>query len=145
MSLADQILSRTGLRETTVEVPEWGCSVIVRAMSAADRSALENRAIKAGGPGTVPAEEINATILARCVLDPETHAPVFTHEQALALVKSPEHDGAAVMRIANMIFTGSGLGNGAVEEVTRNFSSGRTPTSSTTRSATPKAGRSSRS
>src|SRR5487761_1265367 len=142
MSLAESILAAKNITEEEMHIPEWGVTVLVRELSARGRVGLENTAAKIGG--SLPAEQLNALVLARCVFDPATHKPEFTLEQATELVSSEEHAGAPIQRIVVWALTRSKLETSAEEDVTRNFSSAKTPTSSTTSSGTRSASRSSK-
>ncbi len=67
-----QILSATKLKAETVEVPEWGGSVIVREMTGTERDAWEAEIVAAGGLQAAGAmKNARAKLAVRTVVDDE--------------------------------------------------------------------------
>ena len=75
MGLKEEILALEDRKIVEVEVPEWGRTVRVAAMSAADRDAWEIQIYETRTAGRVP-QNIRASLVARCLVD-ETGARVF--------------------------------------------------------------------
>lgn len=76
MSLKDLILSADDRPTATVKVPEWKCSVTIRAFSAGDRDAIEMQ-IASARLENKPVENIRAKIAALIIID-ENGNRVFT-------------------------------------------------------------------
>jgi hypothetical protein len=76
MSLRDTILNANDLKEELVEVPEWGCSILVRSMTGKERSNLFSVAIDA--KGKLDFEKAYPVIIIASAFDPETKEKVFT-------------------------------------------------------------------
>lgn len=110
MSLRDSILSASDLVTELVEVPEWGVTVEVRGMSAADRTALIDRASDSGG-------KLNTSILypamvLACSYDPDTGERVFQPGDESAI---GEKAGLAVERVVQAAMRASGLSEEAAD------------------------------
>lgn len=74
MSLTrDQILSQTSLRKSVVEVPEWGGSITLRAITVAERDTLEQ--FIASQKGNI--KGIRPRLLRLCAVD-DSGAHIFT-------------------------------------------------------------------
>ena len=83
MTLREAIFSADDIAKEIVEVPEWGVSVEVRAMTAAERAKL--------GEGAMVGDKTNVglmyalTVIAS-IYDPETGLPVFTDNDREAIL-----------------------------------------------------------
>jgi hypothetical protein len=123
------ILDNDDLKFEDVPVPQWGGSVRVRVMTGAERDAFRE-AIAAQG-GDVAVGKFSATLLAFTCID-ETGQRLFTLEDVEALraksASSLDTPATIAMRL-------NGLGGGAVEDATKNSSSGQSGDSG---SASPK-------
>ncbi len=97
MSLREQILAAADRPATPIEVPEWGVTVYLRPLSAADRIEIVGRITN----GTVPF----AVLVALGVFDADG-SRVFTLEDLDALAEKRgeviERLGRAVMRLNRM-------------------------------------------
>jgi hypothetical protein len=76
---AQQILDAQDLRTEDVKIEEWGGSVRIREISAADAEAAKEAAGEDG-------KRLFLEMIARCVVD-EQGQPSFTREQADGLLK----------------------------------------------------------
>lgn len=85
--------SRPPLPFEDVSVPEWGGLVRVSMMTAVDRDAWEESCVKTerGKDGSekrsANLSNVRARLVAKCVIDPETGARMFTDAEADALGK----------------------------------------------------------
>jgi hypothetical protein len=95
---AQQILDAQDLRTEDVKIEEWGGSVRIREISAADAEAAKEAAGEDG-------KRLFLEMIARCVVD-EQGQPSFTREQADGLLKKSNRPlmklGKAVMHINGM-------------------------------------------
>jgi hypothetical protein len=103
MTLRDQILSAADRPTRAVEVPEWGCTVHVRTMSAADRERIETGGDK---------DRWRERLLAACLTD-DQGAPIFTPADAAAL---SEKSGPVIVRLARVAIDLNAIGEDQVEQ-----------------------------
>lgn len=104
MSLRDRILSANDIVTELVEVPEWGVSVEVRGMAAADRTALMDRA--ADSKGSVNTSLLYPAVVIACCFDPETGERLFGPEDEKAI---GEKSGLAIERLVQAGLRASGM------------------------------------
>lgn len=108
--LRDRILSADDIPSESVTVPEWGCDILVRGMSGADRAGLLERAVSPDGAVSFSAFYPEVVIATAC--DPDTGARLFDEsDKALLMEKS----GAALDRVATVGLRLSGMTNEAVD------------------------------
>lgn len=122
----DAILSADDLESKEVEVPEWGGSVIVKAMSGEERDAFENSLTKRrpviAGPRkgemeTIPdTSNVHAKLVARTIVDPDG-ARLFNDGEIVALGKK---SAAALQRVWDVAAELSGIGADAAEDAEGN-------------------------
>lgn len=88
MSLRETIAAARDLREVVETVPEWGADVLLVEMDGEARMAFddESAAIKESGKKE-SALHLAARLLAHCLHDPTTRAPVFAEGGADVLMK----------------------------------------------------------
>lgn len=110
MNLREQIFSADDIAKELVEVPEWGVSVEIRAMTAAERAKLGENAMV--GDKTNVGLMYALTVIAS-VYDPETGLPVFTDNDREAILSK---SGAIIERLATKALGYSGLTEKAVDE-----------------------------
>ena len=115
MNLRESIFSADDITKELVEVPEWGVSVEVRSMTAAERAKLGEGA--ANGDKTDVGLMYALTVIAT-VYDPATGLPVFTDQDRAAILSK---NGAVVERLATKALGSSGLTEKAVDESTARF------------------------
>lgn len=108
MLTRDQILAADDLKFEVVEVPEWGGSVRVAAMSGAQRDRFEMSIVVNGKPDATNAR---AKLVAASVVD-ESGVPVFTLEDIEALGRK---SSAALNRIVDVARRLSGIGQDELE------------------------------
>lgn len=78
MSLRDQILAVKDLQFEDVTVPEWGVTVRIKGMTAAERDDFEaSRIVGKGKNRDVNLKNMRAALLVRVLVDPETDDPIF--------------------------------------------------------------------
>jgi hypothetical protein len=112
----DAILAADDIRTETVEVPEWGGSVIVKGMTGQQRDSFEE-AITAqrGKDYVVNFRNFRSKLIVRCVVD-ENGVQLFGPTDVEALGKK---SAAALQRVFKVAQKLSGLGDDEVEELTR--------------------------
>jgi hypothetical protein len=110
MNLKETIFSADDITKETVEVPEWGVTVEIRSMSAAERAKLMEGASKNDKTdvGLMYAMTVIAT-----VYDPTTGLPVFTDQDREAILSK---NGAVIERLATKALGSSGLTAEAVDQ-----------------------------
>lgn len=88
----------TPLRQETLDVPEWGGSVIVRCLTGAERDEYDSwrfNALVATNGARPPLRNVRARLAALSIVDAEGHRQ-FSEDDVLAL---GEKDGAALHRV----------------------------------------------
>lgn len=115
MSLREQIFSADDITKELVEVPEWGVTVEIRSMTAAERAKLGENAT--AGDKTDVGLMYALTVIAS-VYDPETGLPVFTDQDRAAILSK---NGSVVERLATKALGSSGLTEKAVDEASARF------------------------
>lgn len=115
IDLRNTILSSDDITRELVEVPEWGVTIQLRAMTALERTNLTegNTDTSALDLGRMYANVVIAT-----VYDPETEAPVFTFADRDAIMSK---NGAVIDRLAQKALGSSGVGDKAVEKKAGQF------------------------
>lgn len=108
MLTRDQILAADDRRSEVVEVPEWGGSVRVVAMSGTQRDAFEMSLLVNGKPDPTNAR---AKLVAASVVD-DSGAPVFTAGDIEALGRK---NAAALSRIVEVARRLSAIGEAEIE------------------------------
>jgi hypothetical protein len=126
MLTAEQILAADDIRPETVEVPEWGGSVLVWPLTGAERDELELTTIEGKGRNAqVNLRNFRAKLVVRTVRDADGRR-IFTDDQAAALGSK---SAAALERIADVARRLSGLSEADVEELTGNSAPGQSDAS----------------
>ncbi len=108
-----QILAAADLAKETVEVPEWGGSVVVSAMSGLDRDAFEASVLTDGRPDL---RNMRAKLAAACIVD-EAGARLFSTGDIEALGGKSSGALDRVTRVAQRL---NRLGNEQLEELKGN-------------------------
>jgi hypothetical protein len=107
----DQILAASDAVIKTVDVPEWGGAVGVKAMNGLERDAFHATV------GEKPTNaRFSAALLVATVVD-DTGAPVFTADDVDALMKK---SAIAVARVFDVSLALNALGPKAVEDAAKN-------------------------
>lgn len=70
LSIREKILAASDIKEEEVVIPDWGVTVLVRGMSAAQRVKFLEVAVK-------DRVRAHAFIFGECILDPATRKPIF--------------------------------------------------------------------
>ena len=126
VSLRDSILSINDIASELLEVPEWDCTIEVRAMDGATRATLLKQF---GGETTNSYESIYPNMVIIGCYDPETNARIFTDNDApLLLTKS----AGVLERVAKKVMEVSGMGEKAVDEAGKSSSASPTDTDAPT-------------
>lgn len=114
----EAILAVQDIRIESVDVPEWGGSVLVRALTAAEREIFEVAATSGdAGKRVINWGQFQARLCALAIVD-EAGQRVFTDADINALAAK---SGAAVTRVFALAQKLAGLGAEDIEEITRNF------------------------
>lgn len=114
----NDILLAHDLKTETVEVPEWGGSVLVRTMSGADRDDFENSLVTVGPDGKRMPDLTNmrAKLVALTVVDDEGNR-LFDTADIPALAKK---SASALERVFTVTQKLNGLGAHAEEQAEKN-------------------------
>lgn len=113
----EQILAADDLKSETVDVPEWGGSVIVRMMSGAARDAYEaSMIVMKDGKRVADLSNMRAKLVAATLVD-EAGNPMFSEDEVTALAAK---SAAALERIASVAQRLNGLGADAVKDAEKN-------------------------
>ena len=81
----DEILGADDLKTESVEVPEWGGTVIVRELTGAERDSWEASVVKTNGKKvTVDSRNMRAKLCSLCIVD-ENGKRVFSEKDAIKL------------------------------------------------------------
>ncbi len=114
----EQILAAQDLPREEVAVPEWGGTVFVRMLTAAERDAWEvsNIRLEEGGKATPNLDNRSARLVALCAVDEEGNR-LFSLEEA-------EQLGAKAARAVARLYAAAerlnGLRPGQVEDLAKN-------------------------
>lgn len=113
----DQILEAKDLETREVDVPEWGGTVLVRALSGTDRDAYEASLVQIRGKQQVPnLANIRAKLVARAVVDEDGNR-LFSDADIKAL---GQKSAAALSRVFTVAAEMSGLDEKDIEEIEGN-------------------------
>jgi hypothetical protein len=116
----DAILQAQDLPRELVEVPQWGGSVYVRALTGAERDTFETSIVEQRGKSTkMNLKNIRAKLVALTVVDEEGNR-IFSDSDASALGKK---SAAALDKVFEVAQRLSGLRPEDVEELSKNFGS----------------------
>jgi hypothetical protein len=115
----EQILGADDRRTEDVEVPEWGGTVRVRALSGRERDAYEAGIVQVRGDGSrnVTLENIRSRLVSLTVVD-ESGERIFSDGDVKAL---GEKSAAALERVFDVARKLSGLSEDDVEELAGDF------------------------
>jgi hypothetical protein len=116
----EQIMGVSDIVTETVDVPEWGGSVLVRGLTGKERDDFENSIVEVKGKKrSVNLAQYRAKLVALSVVD-ETGKRLFAHADVEWLgAKS----AAALTRVAEVASRLSGLSEDDIEEMTKNSES----------------------
>lgn len=123
LSIEDILAPRPWPTET-VEVPEWGGSVTVRALSATELDAFNASVVRTKGNNVeVNRNNYRAKLVARCVVNGDGKTPMFKDEaQIIALGMQP---ASALDRILTVVNRLNGTTEEEQEELIKNSASDR--------------------
>ena len=114
----DEILNCDDLKTEEVNVPEWGGTVVVKAMTGQERDSFEASIVEIKGSAqSYKFENLRAKLVAKTVIDPETKQLMFTVGDIEALGKK---SAAALDRIFSVSQRLSKITEKDVEELTKN-------------------------
>jgi hypothetical protein len=115
----EQILGADDRRTEDVEVPEWGGTVRVRALSGRERDAYEAGIVQVRGDGSrnVTLENIRSRLVSLTAVD-ESGERIFSDGDVKAL---GEKSAAALERVFDVARKLSGLSEDDVEELAGDF------------------------
>lgn len=118
---AAEILGVADLETVTVEVPEWGGSIIVRAMSGTQRDQYETSLMEKQDDGSykVNTENMRAKLVCFTAVD-EAGNPLFTADQLTALAGK---SAAVLERVFDAAQKINGLNKNAVDDAAKNSGS----------------------
>lgn len=115
MSLKDVILSANDRKTEQVEVDEWGTTVGVRSLSGKERATIMKLTVDK--KGNVDTEKLYSILLTNSLYDPETNEPIFSEEDADALL---EKNASVLERLGQVAFRLSGFGEQALVNAEKN-------------------------
>ena len=112
----EQVLSAKDIEEVTVDVPEWGGKVKVKALRGIERDRLENFVQGRRSNGTINIEGVKVLLISMSMVDDKGER-MFTEKDTIALnAKS----GRALDRVFTAAQKLSGLSDEDVEEMAGN-------------------------
>lgn len=118
----DQILAAKDIDTTEVQVPEWGGSVLVKALTGAERDRYEQSVVEQNGKKTkVNMVNARAKLVALAVVD-DKGQPLFTAADIPALAQK---SAAALDRIYAVASEKAGITDKDMAELTENFIDGQ--------------------
>lgn len=118
----DQIFTRNDMKTADVDVPEWGGTVRVKALTGIERDAFESALLSSNKNGSVRVDMRNARarLVAFAVVD-ETGERVFSDDDMVMLgTKS----ASALDRIYDVAAALAGIGDGDIDELLGNSGTG---------------------
>lgn len=113
-----EIFAASDLKTETVEVPEWGGAVVIRAMTGTQRDAYEQSLMKRGDDGkfTVDTDGMRAKLVLYTAVDEQGNA-LFTADDLAALSGK---SAAVIERLALAAQRMNGLASDSVDEAKKN-------------------------
>lgn len=117
----DQILAAADIQTEEVEVPEWGGSVIVKALSGAERDSYEELILRKGTSGKFEMvfPNMRAKLLVKTLVDADLK-PIFTDKDVKAL---GEKNAEVLDRLFEVASRLSGISREDVDELAKNSGS----------------------
>lgn len=113
----DAILSASDIKSEDVSVPEWGGTVRVKGLTAAQRDVFESQVMTMRGKDVnVNMAGIRALMASMAIVDDEGK-PLFSKADVKAL---GEKSGAALDRVFEVVTRLSGIGDDDVDELAGN-------------------------
>lgn len=117
----EQILEAQDIKTETVEVPEWGGDVKVKAMTGTERDAFEGSLLKGKGKNTtVNMQNVRAKLVAHSVVNGNNER-LFTDQD---VVRLGQKSAAALDRVFSVAQRLSGITDQDVEELAKNLPEG---------------------
>ena len=118
----DEILGASDIKTEDVHVPEWGGTVRVKGLTAAQRDRFENASISQRGRSVdLNLANIRARLAAMSIVD-ETGATIFTDADIRAL---GDKSAAALDRVFEACSRLNGIGEDDIEELAKNSDAGQ--------------------
>ena len=114
--LREKILTADDTTSETVEMSEWGVSVLVKSMSGAARTLLLQSAVDDGGK--MDLGKVYPDIIIGCTFDPETDTNIFQVADRDDLMRK---SGAALDKVASVAMRLSGFTDGVVDKAGKDF------------------------
>lgn len=122
----DAILGASDIKTEDVPVPEWGGTVRVKGLTAAQRDKAEEAMLSMRGGSKDMNVSINMAgvraLMASMAIVDEDNKPIFTHADVKAL---GEKSGIALDRVFEAVTRLSGIGDNDIEELTGNSEPGQ--------------------
>lgn len=113
-SVRDLILDADDLDSETVDVPEWGVTIVLRAPSGSERAAMMRATVSESGESKLEDWSLLWPVaLAMCAHDPSSGERVFTMDDVPAL---QEKSAAVLERLGDRCLALAGLKPDAVDE-----------------------------
>ena len=119
----DKIRSADDIETETVEVPEWGVTVRVRSMSAADRAATFAEA-NANNNNLPDLDSFWGRVMVECILEADTNERVFQPSDVEWLLS--DKSAEVISRLSEICMKVSGLTKDAVDEAGKGSSDSET-------------------
>ena len=123
--LSSKIFAIDDIESETLDVTVWGVTVLVKSMTARDRSRMI--ASSTDGSGNFNLEDVLPDMVIACTFDPETGERVFLDTDRNALMAK---SAAAIEQIAAVAMRLSGMDTTAVDEAGKGSSPTPTAASS---------------
>jgi hypothetical protein len=123
----DDILKADDLRTVDVEVPEWGGTVRLKMLTAAERDRFEASTVEVrGNQQKANLYNLRARLVSLCAVD-EQGRRLFSKEDVTQL---GEKSAAALARLFNRASEINGLSDAEIEDLTEGFDDGPVGSSS---------------
>jgi len=110
----DEILGADDLKTESVEVPEWGGTVVVRELTGSERDTWEASVVKTNGTKvTIDSHNMRAKLAALCIVD-DAGERLFTDKEA---AKLGAKSAAALDRVTDVARRLSRIGEDEIESL----------------------------
>ena len=113
-SIRDQILGADDLDTETVDVPEWGVTLLLRTPDARTRGRMMAAYVDNEHGDGVDWETFYARMVALCAFDPDTGERVFPEADDVG--RLAQKNGAVVQRVGERCLAVAGMSKEAVDE-----------------------------
>jgi hypothetical protein len=117
VDLKKKIFEAKDIKEELVDVPEWGCKVLLRGLSGEQRATVLSGVMPNPQVQRMDYKKLYGETLVFGLCDPETKQPIFQPTDIPIIMSK---SGGIVERLATMVMELSGMSGNALDAATKN-------------------------